>query len=222
MTTTLNPSLPPRLTFRVGVTGARVLPEDADNVARIRADVGTVLEQIATAIRALATSPEATAGYQQAKPALRLVSPLAEGADRLVAEIGLATGFALEVLLPFAQPQYEHDFLERPGSVEVFRALLAKAGPRVLELDGGRGEQEAASYGAAGRLVVRNCDLLIALWDGRPGKGPGGTADTVHFAAHAGVPVWWVSLASPAVPPHLIEQPGQLRHPELATTGEAA
>src|SRR6185312_626321 len=51
---------------------------------------------------------------------------------------------------------------------------------------------EARSYEAVGRFVVRNCDLLIAIWDGKPPRGRGGTFDMVRFAAETGTPVWWI------------------------------
>ena len=146
----------------------------------------------------LAGSPEIRAAYSETPPRLRLVSPLAEGADRLVARAALEEGYELIVPMPFAQAEYEKDFAG-DGSVEEFRTLLAQAASR-LELDGGRGEHDAASYEAVGRMVVRNCDLLIALWDGEPGKGRGGTADIVRFAASGGPPIWWLRLGETAPP----------------------
>ncbi len=76
--------------------------------------------------------------------------------------------------------------------------MLGWGGEDTVELDGGRDEpahdryDEARSYEAVGRFIVRNCDLLIAVWNGKPGKGRGGTADIVQFAADSGPPVWWI------------------------------
>src|SRR5207245_202586 len=102
-------------------------------------------------------------GTQPRAPLLRLISPLADGADRLVAEEGLRLGYRLEAALPFAQAEYEQDF--DPPSREQFHALLAEtmadppvAPARMLALDGSRGGLADASYEAVGRLVVRNCD----------------------------------------------------------------
>lgn len=36
------------------------------------------------------------------------------------------------------------------------------------------------------RLLVRQADLLVALWDGQPDRGPGGTAEVVNFALQQG------------------------------------
>ncbi|HEX3970699.1 MAG TPA: hypothetical protein VHX19_05225 [Stellaceae bacterium] len=177
----------PELAFRIGVTGARELPIGSrDDLLR---QVRDVLRLVRDEIVQGAATPAIGTAYGETAPVLRLVSPLAEGADRLVARAALDEGYALVVPMPFAQAEYEKDFAGGE-SVGEFRDLLARATSR-LELDGGRGEDEAASYEAVGRLVVRNCDLLIALWDGRPGKGRGGTAETVRFAANGGPPIWW-------------------------------
>jgi len=40
--------------------------------------------------------------------------------------------------------------------------------------------------------VVDLADLLIAVWDGKPARGPGGTADVVAYAASAGKPYVWL------------------------------
>ena len=184
----------PELAIRVGVTGARALPAGSrDDLLR---QVRDVLHRVREQVAQLAASPEIRSAYSDTAPRLRLVSPLAEGADRLVARAALEEGYELIVPMPFAQAEYEKDFAG-DGSVEEFRALLAQAGSR-LEFDGGRGEHEAASYEAVGRMVVRNCDLLIALWDGEPGKGRGGTADIVRFAASGGPPIWWLRLGETA------------------------
>jgi len=156
--------------------------------------------------------------YAEGQPLLRLVSPLAEGADRLVAEEAGKLNYVLDVVLPLRKQDYEQDFL---GSVEQFERLLATAEQRVLVVDGGPNEERARSYQAAGRLVVRNSDLIIAIWDGKPGRGDGGTADIVGYAARFGVPVWWINTDANA-PGRLLSSLAQLRRPAQAPTGSAA
>jgi hypothetical protein len=189
------------LAFRIGVTGARELPIGSrDDLLR---QVRDVLRLVRDEIVQGAATPAIGTAYGETAPVLRLVSPLAEGADRLVARAALDEGYALVVPMPFAQAEYEKDFAGGE-SVGEFRDLLARATSR-LELDGGRGEDEAASYEAVGRLVVRNCDLLIALWDGRPGKGRGGTAETVRFAANGGPPIWWARPDAAVAPRWIVD-----------------
>jgi len=209
----------PPLAFRLGVTGTRSL--DPGAMARLRPEVAQILGLIARELAQLADDPEAQRVYERAGPGappvkLRLVSPLAEGSDRLVAEEALEAGYALYAPLPFPRGEYEKDF---PDSVDAFRALLGRA--ETLELDGARGDLESESYQEVGRFVVRNCDLLIAIWDGERERGPGGSAEIIRFAARTGLPVWWID-ANGANPPRLIETPAHLRRPELAPAGEEA
>lgn len=226
----------PRFALRVGVTGTRTLPAEAETLQRIAAPIRAVLLEARDQAMALAARPDIAALYEPgAPPLLRLVSPLAEGADRLVASVALELGYQLDVPMPFPQAEYERDFqipdrdtATNAASLAEFRALLAQAvpaadsgPPRILALDGGRGDDEAASYGAVGRLVVRNCDLLIAVWNGRPGKGSGGTADTVRFAARGGPPIWWLDAEGEA-PPRWVEGLAALRRPQELPSGDAA
>jgi len=142
---------------------------------------------------------------------LRLLSPLAEGADRITAEEALDIGYSLEAPLPFTQREYEHDF---PDTVSDFRNLLKRASS-VMELDGARSE-ENRSYEAVGRFVVRNCDLLVAIWDGKEADGRGGTGDIVRFAASSGVPIWWIDAKIPTRPPKFIATLHEYRHADRA------
>ncbi|HQT63488.1 MAG: hypothetical protein B7Z75_12840 [Acidocella sp. 20-57-95] len=186
--------------FRVGITGTRRIDPAALPV--LQAQLAAILSHIRTYIAALARTMPVAGLYADGPVLLRFLSPLAEGADRLGAEAALAEGYQLEVPLPFAAADYEADF---PDTVEAFRTLLAKAGPHVLELDGGRGDEESASYEAVGRYVIRNCDLLIAIWDGGKGNGRGGTADIVHYALRHSLPVWWLHAGA-------AEEPAWLEH----------
>ena len=43
-------------------------------------------------------------------------------------------------------------------------------------------EPSEAAFLAAGRLVVERSDVLAAVWDGKPARGSGGTADVVDYA----------------------------------------
>jgi hypothetical protein len=129
--------------------------------------------------------------YTQSPPRLLLISPLADGADQLVAEEALNLGFALHALLPFAKGDYRSDLLDEE-SRGGFDRLLARA-ERVLELPGLRGH-EAAAYAMTGRATVAHCDLLIAVWDGLDARGRGGTAEVVQLALKRGTPVLHIPI----------------------------
>jgi alpha-D-ribose 1-methylphosphonate 5-triphosphate synthase subunit PhnL len=53
------------------------------------------------------------------------------------------------------------------------------------------------AYLAASRHLIDHCDLLLAVWDGAPATGSGGTAEAVDYAREHGVAVTvaWPSSA---------------------------
>jgi uncharacterized membrane protein YciS (DUF1049 family) len=51
-------------------------------------------------------------------------------------------------------------------------------------------------YYECGIETVKQSQLLVALWDGGPSQGLGGTADMVHFAKEQGWPVIWIHSAT--------------------------
>jgi hypothetical protein len=116
----------------------------------------------------------------------------------LVAAVALEQGFELMCPLPFATAEYEKDFTSEQNRQE-FSELLLRSGEAVCQLDGKRDDQDR-SYEAAGLFVARNCDLLIAVWDGLPARGIGGTAEVVRFALNQGPPVWWIHTEQNNVP----------------------
>lgn len=189
--------------LRVGITGTRQL--SSEQLLRLTEQVTAFLRNVKEEVTRLAVSPEARAVYGDA-PQTRLVSlsPLAEGSDRVLAKAALEQGFALMCPLPFPRSEYEKDF-QSDGSKNEFRTLLARAEPAVLELDGERGKAQDRSYEAVGRYVVRNCDILVAIWDGKAGRGLGGTADIVRFAVNHGPPVWWIHPDNETDPSWLVE-----------------
>jgi hypothetical protein len=205
----------PKLAFRVGVTGLRLLAPD--EIEPLSHRVGAMLATIAQTIRDLAARKEALQTYDSNAPLdLRLISPLAEGADRIAAEVALEQNYRLYAALPFERSEYEKDF---PDTLGDFHKLLAQA-DEILELDGARGPYETQSYLEVGHFVARNCDLLIAIWDGGPEVGVGGTAEIVRFSVDEGVPVWWLP-AHGAGAPRFVESRAQLRPDSPATKQDA-
>jgi hypothetical protein len=152
--------------LRIGVTGHRVLGD----VAAVRTRVDAVLDRL------LGNATAAVA-----------ISPLAEGADRLVARAVLdRPGGTLDVLLPLPVADYLDDFATSASRAD-FLALVGLA-RSVAEVPGVEAARTAA-YARVGRAVVEGCDVLLALWDGEQSAGRGGTAEIVHYAHRRGVPV---------------------------------
>ena len=101
---------PPRTRLRVGVSGHRAPPKlPAESEAPLRAVLDRVLATIAETAR---NSDNDLAGARPAngRSEFVVVSSLAEGSDRIVAEAGLAAGYKLEAVLPFARAEYADDF----------------------------------------------------------------------------------------------------------------
>jgi len=202
----------PMLALRLGITGARNLRTDQLN--RIREHLKDVFALVKADMERLASLKEVAHAYAPGPggmplPRITLITPIALGADRLAAREALAQGCEIFVPMPFPQKEYEEDFTgikdqspdTEPISAEQdlaeFRQLISHTSGQ-LELDGARssgpGDDHSSgqAYEAVGRFVVRHCDLLIAVWDGKPSNGRGGTAEIVHYAATMGVPIWWI------------------------------
>lgn len=189
----------PALTLRVGVTGHRANKLGPAAADRLRPAVHAALERL----KALPDQVQRQRGHA-GSPALRVVSPLAEGADRMVAAEGLALGAELLAPLPFPRLSYRRDFVD-PSSCAEFDALILRA-TTVIELDGRYDSEETrkAAYAAVGEFVVDASDVVIALWDGEPSGGSGGTAEIVDRARRKGRPVLWLPTLDTIMPQVLL------------------
>ena len=166
--------------MRVGVTGHRSLQGDHALTAQIDRALDRIQEM----------APHAPSTLTR----LTVVSPLAEGADRLVAcRVLERTGAELEVPLPLPKKEYLDDFKTSESKAQ-FEKLLKRA-VYVGELPLCDSRDEA--YEEVGRHVVERSDILIALWDGLPPRGIGGTSRIVSFARERGIPVLWINSQSP-------------------------
>lgn len=130
---------------------------------------------------------------------------LAEGADQLFARVLLDTGAQLAVVVPTA------DYFDkmRADAREQALELLGRA-THITRLEPKHTDED--SYLAAGQFIVECSDTLIAVWDGEPAEGLGGTADIVAYAQERGVPVFhidpvgettktlWQSAMPPKIP----------------------
>ena len=111
------------------------------------------------------------------------VSNLADGADQLFAAHVLAAGGTLEAVLPCEG--YAGSLIADESRVRF--EDLRRAAATVLTLPFPEPSEEA--FLAAGQALVDRSDHLFAVWDGRPARGMGGTADVVSYARACGVPV---------------------------------
>ncbi len=183
---------PPPVPFvlSVGVTGHRadVLPNESVPILRER--IRDVLERIAEAGGELVEANRKWFADQQVT--LRFVSPIADGADQIAAEVALELGWELQAILPFERAHYRSS-LANHGARERFDALLERA-TCLLELPGDPTDSLDA-YVMTGRATVAHCDVLIAIWDGLPPRGRGGTGEVVQLALTRGTAIVHVPLA---------------------------
>ncbi|MFZ2066301.1 MAG: hypothetical protein WAV27_10000 [Xanthobacteraceae bacterium] len=196
MTSTIYP-IPPRVRLRIGITGHRGPPKLPDeSVPSIRVAIDSVLAVIVEEGRKAQIAYDAATPAQQGATAeFVVISSLAEGADRLVAEAGLAAGFTLEAVLPFHRDEYARDF-KTEDSQTAYGSLLQRAAS-VFELDGNPADRPRA-YETAGLIMLANIDLLITIWDGNAAAGVGGTAQIISRAVSNGIPIIWIEPANPA------------------------
>jgi hypothetical protein len=177
---------PPQVPFTlcVGITGHRHEALPPEYLPRLPGQLRDALRML---MRGAATVQAGAADcFAAGEPHFVFVSALADGADQIAAETALELGFSLQAVLPFARDDYRRDF-NRPEAATRYDSLLGKA-ERVLELPGAR-DQEPEAYMMAGRATVAHCDVLIAVWDGLPARGRGGTAEVVELAIKRGSPV---------------------------------
>jgi hypothetical protein len=178
------------------VPGGRVPPIDDDGIP-------LDLRLAVTGHRELAGAPALGAAIDRAldliqdqlRPSVRkrcrlvAVSALADGADRLVVDRVLARrGARLEVILPMAKADYVTDF-DPAHSLAEFERLLGEAS-WVATMPPHHTREDA--YAAAGRAVADRADVTIAIWDGHPAAGKGGTGDIVGYLRERRHPWIWL------------------------------
>ncbi|QXQ06119.1 hypothetical protein KX816_18350 [Sphingosinicellaceae bacterium] len=111
-------------------------------------------------------------------PDLRGLSSLARGADQVFAEEILQAQGALTAIIPLEG--YEENF--RGEDLSRYQRLLSSS--EVIMMP--EAKDDEAAFLAAGMRVADDCDVLLAVWDGEPAAGSGGTGDVVGHAKTIG------------------------------------
>lgn len=177
---------PPRLPFvvTVGVTGHRAGALAGRDTGLLAKRIRDILERVAAA--AVEVCGASRDHFCEGPPDLRLLSPVADGADQIAAECALDLGWDLQVVLPFDRVSYRATLGDDEARVR-FDRLIARASA-ILELPG-NGSAQTDGYVMAGRATVAHADLLLAVWDGEPARGRGGTGEVVQLALTRGTGV---------------------------------
>lgn len=153
--------------MRIGVTGHRRLHDSTAEV-KTWAKIAALLSEHASA------DDEA-------------LSSLAISADQIFARAAVAAGLRLHAVLPCRGYAATFSLGELPG----YEALLTTA-VLVTTLDFAAPSETA--FEAAGRFIVDHCDALIAIWNGRPPRGRGGTGGIVEYASNMCVPLFVIPV----------------------------
>ena len=154
--------------YSIGITGHRQLPR-----GRISA--------LAAKIQSFYRDETTRCGTEN----LTVLSSLAEGADMLCAKLALDAGLKLVVPLPMDMSEYRKVF--SGPAIQEFNSLLSMAHQVFVappEEPIPPDPQPGFFYRQAGIYIVKNCDILLAVWNGEEIDTPdgAGTWETVKLA----------------------------------------
>jgi hypothetical protein len=115
-------------------------------------------------------------------PDLTGISCLADGADQIFARAVTDLGGTLEAVIPAAEYRAGLPADSRTGYDDLSAtAVVVRRLPFI--------QSTSESHMAASMLMLDAADELYAVWDGKPARGYGGTADVVAYARSRGIPV---------------------------------
>ena len=153
--------------FTIGVTGHRDLIDDEYSLIKQN------LTDIFNAIKQRLPNTE-----------VRLLSGMADGADRLVADVALLCGMTVEAILPMPIEIYKDDFDEASFSElqayyenENFYATESVYSTTVDFSQPLEQSQKNQCYAEMGQELIDRSILLTCLWDGQNAAEEGGTSD---------------------------------------------
>lgn len=147
--------------MRLGITGHRGLPAATAHLVR---------ETLDHHVR------------QHAQQDLIAVSCIADGPDSWLAQAVLDHGGQLEVVIPATE--YRQGL---PAAHHAHYDTLLQRARHVHAT--GLQVSDSHAHMAGSEILVGMVDELLAVWDGQPARGYGGTADVVAYAERTGVPV---------------------------------
>ena len=126
---------------------------------------------------------------QRKYPHLRVtvLTSVADGADRLVANVASALRMPITYVLPMPSDLFERDFDAQ--SLQQYRQILGGSHVLTLPLVDGNTADDVTHPGAArdmqyaqlGAFIAAHCHILLALWDGNEDGPSGGTAAIIRF-----------------------------------------
>ncbi|MBX9774274.1 MAG: hypothetical protein K2Y71_07650 [Xanthobacteraceae bacterium] len=186
----------PRLTLRVGVTGHRPNKLPRADLPRLERQLRDVFAAIENAVAKAYDANKAVYAQEPAgkKPyTVRLISGFAEGADQMATAAGPAD-WTVEAILPFPKDEYLKDFEQSAlgDGRDVRGELLASLQRAAVVTELPTPPERNQGYVQCGNFLLRQIDILIAVWDGSAPQ-PGGTGAIAQEACNGGIPVVWIA-----------------------------
>jgi hypothetical protein len=185
--------------FRTGVSGHPLHSDRAFDIDVVHGAMVTVFKDIEAWLVGLQSS-----SFSCDTREISLISALADGADQMAvkafyeSQAPAGVRRRLEAVLPFATDAYAGTFHTADDAARM-RSQLESADSVLVLADWSPGSGGKSSpftshwreqrYATVGDIIVRQSDLLLAVWDGMTGSGPGGTAHVVAHAVAERVPV---------------------------------
>ena len=112
------------------------------------------------------------------KPLIVGYSSLAAGTDQVFAEAILERAGKLVAVIP--KDDYSSYFQDE--ALKNFQSLMTRA--QIIDLHSIKAD--GGAFLDAGKWIAREVDRLVAVWDGEPAEGTGGTGDVVAYALALG------------------------------------
>ena len=204
---------------RLGVTGHRTL----ENPAMICSKIDGVLADINEWFEGRAYTIEVLTSLADGADRLVPDCVLARAGEKCSPDSGASVRAKVELhaVLPMREDIYRRTFLGNEQdsssqhatspdspSVKEFQALLLQAtSTRIADLPKNclgadpaeiykNGDNRQYAYRWAGHYIVDYCDILLAIWNGKPESRPGSTAQVVEYAREIGRSVVWIHAKS--------------------------
>jgi hypothetical protein len=165
--------------FRLGIVGHRYLA-NTETVSFVAENAFAILMRL-----------------QAEHENLRVISAIAEGADTIFAEAAVELNIPLEIVRPFEE--YAIDFTT-PSAKQRYEKLRSRACSETILAHAGRSD---TAYLAGMYWIVDNCSLVVAVWDGSPARGSGGTGDAIERAVLMDCDWIHINVANRSVNYHL-------------------
>jgi hypothetical protein len=185
----------PAFMFTVGVTGHRSARLKDEHRGRISEQLAHVFENIEDGCKAEFSGNKWL--YSGDAPHVQLITSLADGTDAMAVE-RCPSSWTSVGLLPYPEDRYVAELrgsdYSKPDEAAVAAYQLARkrTAGNIAILPQSE-HDDASGFARARNLLLRQIDLLVAVWDTSPSEDAGGTADVIRHALQAGIPVVWIA-----------------------------